>query len=162
MPDGTGIPGKKRKDANELETIRPGASAGAAGGDGVFLRQLRLWGIGCGQRGEGPGCGSDLRHEPDQRRTVRGTYPAAGGDNPVGDDSDPDDSMGDADMMPESIINKMSVEQYKDYLNKKEILRERKLRQREAKKNRLREVSTNYRNLIYYYRFLDRYRSLVS
>ena len=35
----------------------------------------------------------------------------------MGDDSGPDDSMGDADMMPESIINKMSVEQYKDYLN---------------------------------------------
>lgn len=65
----------------------------------------------------------------------------------MGDDSGPDDSMGDADMMPESIINKMSVEQYKDYLNKKEILRERKQRQLEAKKNRLREVSTNYRNL---------------
>ena len=56
----------------------------------------------------------------------------------MGDDSGPDDGMGDADMMPESIINKMSVEQYKDYLNKKEILRERKLRQREAKNNRLR------------------------
>ena len=74
-----------------------------------------------------------------------------GGGGDMGDDMDFDDGSGDmsgeTDMMPESIINQMTVEQYKDYLAKKDILRERKQRQQEAKKNRLREVSTNYRNL---------------
>lgn len=67
-----------------------------------------------------------------------------GSDDMGGDDGGMDDGV---DMMPESIINKMTVDEYRDYQRKKAVLRERKNRQREAKRNRLREVSTNYKNL---------------
>lgn len=67
-----------------------------------------------------------------------------GGGDMGGDDSGMDS---EPDMMPESIVNKMTVDQYRDYQRQKQILRERKERQREAKIKRLKEVSVNYRNL---------------